>query len=212
MFTEVKSDWRAADIEMKRQNGWMIFYDRKTMEVLNHPKQDRPLSTRASYQHKDAPAPPESLEISPLDRPPVNNYTAFKVRKPVFTAPEAIVSVRRIDYPGYIDPPQKFSDKFSKGKDLRRNPFRRSHILANEEAFTAVKREVKPEGVQKRPKRVKKLSKRRKIGKRNSKGKERSPQKHVCFSLYERSLKPKEGVIKYEWPEDFYQFQLSDDD
>jgi hypothetical protein len=189
-------------MEVKRDAGWLVFYDGKTQKELNHPR-ERPQSARTSYYQRAAQNPPPAAQVNPLDAPHQLNYTAFRARKPAFTAPEPAEREQKPSYRRDIDPPQLHNFKYVKGSDPSKNPFRVSQLLVNKEIMAEAEREMREQRKCPKTARVR-LSSRR--GEKTKK-EVREPKEPPGFSLYVRSLKQRDDT-PYEWPRDFYRFQL----
>ena len=130
-----KKSWDAANIDMKFDGKWMLFYDNRTRMPLNEPP---PISSadktpRRYYQRKGYQQKPREI---PEFETPHDNYTAFRVRKHYAVTPYDQSRSSRYTEPEnkiFIDPPNQVNSHRFVGDNPYRNPFRRSTLLLNEQ-------------------------------------------------------------------------------
>jgi hypothetical protein len=197
IFRLPKPEWTASCITVKSEKGWSVFYDGATRRQINRPRERAP-DCRIPYRHK--PVPDEDGPSSPrrpLESPREDNYCCFRARKRLATSECRVSDPRRITIPTDLDPPERHDLLYRKGEDPLRKPFRVSQVVVTQQKMAEAEQEQ-----------IRRLKHTLSLGGRRQRSDEiASPREPRTSSLFERSIKPKEDDVIYEWPRDFYHFQ-----
>ncbi|OHT04782.1 hypothetical protein TRFO_06234 [Tritrichomonas foetus] len=169
--------WDSANIAVKSEGKWLVFYDKNQRELnCPHLAKER-VGRPASYKFRGYLPPEPEPKCNPLIQPPVDNYTEFRARRRIYGM-GARPQSQRVPQPS-IDYAHDESKRYFHGDNPKRNPFRISTKILNEQRIA----EAKLSRPQVRPP----------VSARSVRSN--------YMDLYEKSLKPRRRSV---WPPDDY--------
>lgn len=112
IFKQPKRVWTSASVKAQTDGKWTVFTAADNDTPLNQPRARAP-DCRIKYRHKRQEQPPPPPPPAPLEIPPVDNYTAFRVRKMLITSESQQPPNRRPATAYDIDMPQVNTSRLS---------------------------------------------------------------------------------------------------